>query len=112
MKNNKLIYIAITSLFINGSALAQTQNDTTKKIAKSPISNDGLKVNFNEDGSTWAKINFAAQLWATDNHNNPGSTVNGVADNNSYQVALRRVRLRIQAQVTDKVFIYGQIASD
>ena len=112
MKNIKFIYIGVASLFINRSALAQTQIDSTKKSTKSLISNDGIKVNFSEDGSTWAKINFAGQLWAIDNHNNPGSTVNGVTDNNSYQVALRRVRLRIQAQVTNKVFIYGQIASD
>ena len=115
MKKSTYIYLGIISFFINNSLQAQASvgaADSLVKVSKVPVSNEGFKVNFKEDGSTWAKINFVGQMWASDNHNNPGSTVNGVADNNSYQIALRRVRLQIQSQVTDKVFIYGQIASD
>ena len=115
MKKINLIYIGFASMLISGGVFAQNQTDvadTTKKVAKAPLSTDGFKFNFKEDGSAWAKINFVSQMWVMDNQNNPGSTVNGIATPNSYQVALRRTRLLISSQVTDKVFIFGQIGSD
>jgi hypothetical protein len=109
--------IAITSM-VQG-AYAQDDHhdqhgivaDTTKKVSK-PINKEGFKINFNEDGSNYARINFTSQLWLTDNQNNPGSLVNGVPTSNSYQAALRRTRLTVSSQLTDKVFIFGQIGSD
>jgi hypothetical protein len=117
MKKSKFIYAGIASMLIAGTAFAQqnTDNaDTTKKVAKvsGPLSKEGFKINFNEDGSNYAKINFTSQLWLTDNQNNPGTLVNGLPTHNSYQAALRRTRLTVSSQVTDKVFIFGQIGSD
>jgi hypothetical protein len=114
-----LITAAIVGAFMAQGALAQDDHhdqhgsvaDTTVKM-KAPIG-DGFKFNFKEDGSTWARINFVGQLWVTGNQNNPGSFANNnQAVNNSYQVALRRTRVTLSAQVTDKVFIFGQIGSD
>jgi len=113
----QLLGTAIVITLMGQSVFAQDQQggsilDTTKKVSKSPISKDGFKLNFKEDGSTWVKVNLTAQIWATDNQNNPGSTVNGVATPNSFQVAARRARISISSQVTDKVFVYANIASD
>jgi hypothetical protein len=117
MKKTNLIYVGIAAMLISGNLSAQTPiglADTTTKIQKaySPNLKDGFKFNFNEDGSTWAKINFVSQLWLMDNQNNPGSNVNGIATPTSYNIGLRRTRVTISSQVTDKVFIFGQIGSD
>ncbi|MHB8259441.1 MAG: hypothetical protein ACYDCN_04620 [Bacteroidia bacterium] len=115
MKNVKLIALGIltaTSVFAFAQDHEHAIADSTKKDGKAPLSKDGFKLNFKEDGSTWAKINFTSQLWLMDNQNNPGSTVNGVGTANSYQAALRRTRLIISSQVTDKVFIFGNIQAD
>ena len=119
MKKTKLIYACAVSLLITGNILAQddhpdqhgTTADSVLKQAK-PANKEWLKINFNEDGSNYARIAYVGQMWVTDNQNNPGSLVNGVATPNSYQVALRRARLTLSSQVTDKVFIFGQIGSD
>jgi hypothetical protein len=114
MKEVKLIAIGI---FTSVATLAQAQEThheyaTIDSTKKPPVSADGFKMNFKADGSSWAKINFTGQLWLTDNQNNPGSLVNGVSTANSYQVALRRARLSVSSQITDKVFLYANIASD
>ncbi|HXD92934.1 MAG TPA: hypothetical protein VNX01_06945 [Bacteroidia bacterium] len=118
-KLKKLTGTALICLFTLQGTYAQDNHhdqhgsaaDTTKKISK-PINKEGFKINFNEDGTHYARINFTSQLWLTDNQNNPGSTVNGVYTPYSYQAALRRTRLTVSSQVTDKVFIFGQIGSD
>ena len=116
MKKNNFMYALSASLLIAGNAFSQNNQqvnsaDSIKKEVK-PFSKDGLKINFNADGSNYAKINFTSQMWVMDNQNNPGTQVNGVPTANSYQVALRRTRLTISSQLTDKVFIFGQIGSD
>lgn len=119
MKKSRLIYFGIASMLIGSNIIAQDDHhdhhgsvvDSTKKETK-PVNKDGFKINFNDDGTHYARINFTSQMWVMDNQNNPGSTVNGIATPNSYQVGLRRTRLTISSQVTDKVFIFGQIGSD
>ncbi len=114
-----LLSAAVVGTFMAQGAYAQDDHhdqhgsvaDTTKKEVK-PVNSSGFKINFNEDGSNYARINFTGQLWLMDNQNNPGTQINGLTQNNSYQVAMRRTRLTVSAQVTDKVFIFGQIGSD
>ena len=116
---NRLKTVAVIGAFIVNGAFAQDDHhdqhgsavDTVKKVAK-PVNTSGFKINFNEDGSNYARINFTGQMWLMDNQNNPGTLVNGVPTSNSYQVAMRRARVTISSQVTDKVFIFGQIGSD
>ena len=120
MKKINLIYAGIACMFIGGNMVAQDDHhdqhgtviDTVKKVVKAPLLNNGFKMNFNEDGTHYARINFTSQLWVMDNQNNPGSTVNGLPQANSYNVGLRRTRITISSQISDKVFIFGQIGSD
>lgn len=84
----------------------------TAKITEKPVNKDGFKINFNDAGTNYARINFVSQMWVMDNQNNPGSTAFGSAAPMGYMVGLRRTRLTLSSQVTDKVFIFGQIGSD
>ena len=132
LKNSwfNLIYSGIMSLVISGNLSAQNSTiivDTTKKETNvsAPFSRDNLKLNLNEDGSHYIRLNFLGQLWLRDNWNNPGSALynagttsgaltatNGKLAPQTYDVGLRRVRVSISSQLSDRVFIYGQMASD
>lgn len=67
-----------------------------------------LKINFNESGSQYLKANFTAQVWTRYTDNNPGTTINGVIEKETFDIGLRRVRLQLMGKVSDKVFVYTQ----
>ena len=121
-------YVGFASILIGSNALAQNSIvDTTKKeiSVSAPFSRDNFKFNLNEDGSHYVRLNFIGQLWLRDNWNNPGSALynagttsgaltatNGRLATQTYDVGLRRARVSISSQLSDRVFIYGQMASD
>ncbi|MEO8760005.1 MAG: hypothetical protein ABI448_03885, partial [Bacteroidia bacterium] len=117
IKKVNLVFLCIAIILIaSANAFAQqnvTLNDTVKKgSSKGSVLKNGLKFNLNEEGTNYVKINFVSQIWVMNNQNNPGSTLNGISTANSFQVGSRRTRLTISSQVTDKIFILGQISSD
>lgn len=67
-----------------------------------------LKFNFNEDGSHYLKATFTGQVWLRYNESNPGTTVNGFARPETYDIGLRRVRAQLFGKVSDKIFLYTQ----
>jgi hypothetical protein len=70
--------------------------------------NKELKINLNESGTQYLKANFTAQIWTRYTDNNAGTTINGQAENETFDVGLRRVRLQLMGKVSDKVFVYTQ----
>lgn len=72
------------------------------------IPDKDLRFNLNEDGSHYIKANFTAQIWTRYNENNPGTTVNGFVQNQTFDIGLRRVRTQLYGKITDKVFFYTQ----
>lgn len=70
--------------------------------------NKELKLNLNESGSQYLKANFTAQVWTRYTDNNPGTTINGISEKETFDVGLRRVRLQLMGKVADKVFLYTQ----
>lgn len=67
-----------------------------------------LKYNLSSDGSKYIKGNFLNQTWLRWNQSNPGTTVNGDAQDNTFDIGLRRTRMQLFGQVTDHVFFYTQ----
>lgn len=67
-----------------------------------------LRFNFNEDGSHYLKATFTGQVWLRYNESNPGTTVNGFAKTETYDIGLRRVRSQLFGKINDKVFLYTQ----
>lgn len=68
-----------------------------------------LKLNLNEDGSHYLKTTFTAQVWGRYTDNNPGSTINGLTEKQTFDIGLRRVRAQLFGKVTDHVFLYTQV---
>ena len=68
-----------------------------------------LKVNLNDDGSHYLKMNFTAQVWARYNQSNPGTTIFGYSKNETFDIGLRRVRTQLYGKISDKVFLYTQL---
>ncbi|CCH57260.1 hypothetical protein BN8_06667 [Fibrisoma limi BUZ 3] len=67
-----------------------------------------LKYNLNESGSHFFKVTFLNQTWLRLNQSNPGTTVNQVPKENTFDIGLRRTRIQMFGQLTDHVFLYVQ----
>jgi hypothetical protein len=92
----KTLFAALL-LLISMTVFAQT----------TPYIKDG-KLNFNEDGSHYIKATFVSQIWARFNESNPGTVLYGFGKPNTFDIGLRRTRLQLFGQLTDKVFFYTQ----
>ena len=95
MKKLMAMILLISSTYIS----AQSLNSRFK---------DGLKIYLSDDSTRYIKGTGLAQIWLRYNDNNPGSTIFGTPEKNTYDVGLRRVRYQTMAQVTKRVFFYTQ----
>jgi hypothetical protein len=98
MKATGIIFLL---LGLSASLMAQTQPDK-----------DALKFNLNESGSHYFQVTFMNQTWLRFNQSNPGTTVEGLAKNNTFDIGLRRTRIQMFGQLTDKVFLYFQFGQN
>lgn len=71
-----------------------------------------LKQNLNDDGSHYVKATFLNQIWLRYNDNNPGSTIFGYTENETYDIGLRRIRFQFYGQLSDKLFFYTQVGQN
>ncbi len=90
---------------------AQTSADTSApKEHKKEIK--GLKLKLNEDGSLYLKANFSSQIWVRYTENNPGTTLDGYAYDHGFDIGLRRTRLILSGQLTERIFIFTQFGTN
>ena len=71
-----------------------------------PASAQLLRHNFDDEGNTFIQGIARAQFWARYTETNPGTTVNGEAVNNVFDLSVRRYRLGTYAQVEKKWLFY------
>ncbi|REA62425.1 hypothetical protein DSL64_09215 [Dyadobacter luteus] len=85
----------------SSTVLAQTRasDDNTK--------ND-IRYNLNNSGSHYVKVTFTNQTWLRLNDNNPGTTVLSNPENQTFDIGLRRTRMQLFGQITDRIFFYTQ----
>ncbi len=74
--------------------------------------NEFLKFKLNESGSHYFQATFLNQVWVRSNQNNPGTTVEGEAQSQSFDIGLRRTRMQLYGQITDRAFIYFQFGQN
>ena len=70
------------------------------------------KLWLNADGTHYFKTTLVAQLWLRQQAYNPGTTVFGYARNAGSDMGIRRFRMQLYGQLTDRVFIYSQIGEN
>lgn len=67
-----------------------------------------LKYNLSTNGSKYVKATFLNQTWLRWNQSNPGTLVNGVPQDNTFDIGLRRTRIQLFGQISEHVFFYTQ----
>ena len=85
---------------------------STLLFAQSNPEKDALKININESGSHFFQATFLNQTWLRYNQSNPGTLVQGQAQDQTFDIGLRRTRIQLFGQITDKAFIYFQFGQN
>ncbi len=80
--------------------------------AQSDKDKSALKFNLNETGSHYFQATFLNQVWLRYNQSNPGSTIDNEAQKQTFDIGLRRTRVQMFGQITDKVFLYFQFGQN
>ncbi|WP_031528643.1 hypothetical protein [Dyadobacter crusticola] len=93
----------ILSIFLLTSSVAMAQVKPTDDNTRTDI-----RYNLNESGSHYVKVTFTNQAWFRFNESNPGTTVLGDPKTNTFDIGLRRTRLQLFGQITDRIFFYTQ----
>jgi len=74
--------------------------------------NEALKIKLNESGSHYFQTTFLNQVWVRSNESNPGTTIQGDPASSSFDIGLRRTRIQMFGQITDRTFIYFQFGQN
>lgn len=100
MNLKKIIFsIAINSIIFVSIAQAQDFAKTRQ-------------FNLNESGTNYFKISGMVQAWVRNMNYNPGSTVFGYPKSNGVDIGIRRYRVVMYGQLTDRVFFYGHFGEN
>jgi hypothetical protein len=65
----------------------------------------GMKFNVNPEGTKYVRMITWSQIWMRSVQNNPGTLVNGVSQNNTFDVGARRLRMLVQAQMSPRFMV-------
>lgn len=91
-------------IFVTHFGFAQTTTPTPDK--------DALKFNLNTEGSHYFQVTFLNQTWVRYNQSNPGTLVENARKDETFDIGLRRTRIQMFGQITDKVFLYFQFGQN
>ncbi|PSK92030.1 hypothetical protein [Taibaiella chishuiensis] len=70
------------------------------------------KLYLNESGSSYVKFTVLGQFWLRQQELNPGTTINGTPKDNSTDIGIRRLRMQVYGQLTDRAFFYVQLGQN
>ena len=102
MKN---ILAVLNVLVISTNLSAQTKDSSRMSIPE-------LKLNFNKSGTSYIKGTFLAQTWARYAEMNPGTTIDGTPKSNLGDIGIRRWRIQVFGQLTNRVYFYTQFGQN
>lgn len=71
-----------------------------------------LKFNISEDGSRFFQVTFLNQVWTRFNESNDSTTQFSKNAPNTFDIGLRRTRIQLFGQITDRAFIYFQFGQN
>ena len=102
----------VPCLLLSAAAFGQ-QTDTTRLAPPKPVPDkNALKFNLNADGSHYFQATFMNQTWVRFNESNDGTTLFQKNASNTFDVGLRRTRIQLFGQMTDRTFIYFQFGQN
>lgn len=107
MKKTSTLLLTVVLAALN--AFSQVDSSKTAiAVVPLPKPDKNLTFNLNESGSHWFRVAFLNQVWARFNESNPGTLVQGDPQGQTFDVGLRRTRLQMFGQITDRTFLYFQ----
>lgn len=85
-----------------------------QKVSSSETEKDKSELKFllNKDGSHYVKATFLNQIWLRNTWNNPGTTVDGYLEDQTFDIGLRRTRIQLFGKIADKIFFYTQFGNN
>ncbi|MDN3671748.1 porin [Flavobacterium branchiarum] len=111
ISNNFLVTLVFIVAF--GKLYSQEIKDSVfvaiekPKVTTTPIGD--LKIKFNNDGSKYLKFGFWNQVLLRAIENNPGTAVNGIPQETTYDVGVRRMRITATAQLSPRYLLFVQM---
>lgn len=102
MKHKTIIFIGIICLY----SISYSQE------SKKSILFPEFKRTLNESGSHYIKATMVGQIWSRYTDFNPGTTLNGYANQVPFDIGIRRARVNFLAQPTDRIFFYAQFGQN
>lgn len=107
------IFLSGILVVASGNLQAQEIKDSVNVVTEKPVvktkSLGDLKIKFNEDGSKYLKFGFWNQTWIRMIENNPGTAVNGVAQETTYDAGIRRMRITATVQLSPRYLMFVQM---
>ena len=70
------------------------------------------KIYLDESGSNYVKFSVLGQFWLRQQQLNPGTTINGTPKENSTDIGIRRLRMQVYGQITERTFFYVQLGQN
>jgi hypothetical protein len=114
MKNllNKAAWLIVVACFYSSMSVAQVTTPASTTAAVPAAKTKELRFLLNDDGSQYVKMTFANQTWLRYAQNNPGTTVNGELQSETFDISLRRTRMQIYGKTSQHTFFYLQIGQN
>lgn len=103
MRGFNILFTTLFVLLFGTVLMAQKTPETEKRE---------LRYNLNEAGNHFVKFTFLGQTWFRYNQSNPGTEVYGTPKNETWDIGLRRTRMQLFGQITDRVFFYTQFGQN
>ena len=89
-----------------------TTPEANNNITNIKPNKSALKFNLNDDGTHYFQVVLLNQTWLRFDQSNPGTMVASMNKKNTFDIGLRRTRIQLLGQITDKVFIYFQFGQN
>lgn len=102
--NRKFIY-----LFLLFSAVTHAQEKVQENIEEAV---QPMKWNLNKSGTQSVSVNMWTQMWVRSMDMNPGTQVNGIAQNNLTDFSLRRFRITSTFQLSRRFRVFMQLGAN
>lgn len=110
MKNFLIIFSLMAVQYAYSQDTVKVNKNSEQFLSeKNPLDIGELKIYLNSKEDQWLKFLISSQIWFRSIDNNPGTLVNGVPQEQTYDAGIRRMRLIIQSQVTPFYSVFLQM---
>ncbi len=108
----KYIFLSVLAYSIQCTVVGQDSTLIRVEGPALPKEKEALKFNLNESGTHYFQATFLNQTWVRIDQSNPGTMVNGQVQSHTFDIGLRRTRIQLYGQLTDRTFLYFQFGQN